>query len=328
MRQTDKRARLTKHFRKELEMKKYILLIAAFTLFTSVAYAQPWAKMHDEDLMELRLSIGAYLLLDDLQLSPEQKADLVSILDDFRGEQADAEAVLKEFHDKMKNDMTATLERLKSGKGIGEDKAATMKEERDRHFEMMKSVKDKLDARIGEIMDVFTEEQAEKLRNFNPMAKFGAPAVPALLGFMEEMKDSSGEEILEKIRSMSDEDFAKLKKDSFPMGEPGMAPGPEMGMGMGPGMGPDKGPSKGKGPGRLMARFEKIRAMSDEEFQAKKDDMAAFFEKGREMRTRRGGKGHGLEDDRHMMPFMGKAHQHMVRAIILSDGFYEALKSN
>gem|GEM_PF-4737914 len=307
-------------------MKKYILLVIAFSLFASVASAQPWAKMHDEDLMNLRLAIGAYLLVDELQLSPEQKTDLVTILDDFRQEQASAEAVLQEFHDSAKTEMTATLEKLKSGKGLSEEDTAAIAERRDKHFETMKPLKEKFDERIDEMMSVFTKEQAEKMRNFNPMAKLGAPAkAPAFFSFMEEMKDASGEEILEKIRSMSDEDFAEFKKDSCPMGGPGMGPGmdPEMGPGMGPEMGPGKGHGKGMGPGgRLMARFEKIRAMSDDEFQTKKDDLAAFIEKGREMRAKHGGKGELP------MPFMGKAHQHMVRAIMLSDGFYEALKSN
>jgi len=303
-----------------------MLLTVLLSLLTSAAYAQPWAKMHDEDLMELRLSIGAYLLLDELQLSPEQKSDLVAVLDDFRQDQAEAETIMKEFHDSAKTEMTAVLENLKNGRGISEEDAVAMAGKRDKHFATMKSFKDKLDAHIAGIMEILSDEQSEKLRKFNPMARLDphGKAPGGLFSFMEEMKDASGAEILEKIRSMSDEEFSSFKKEGCPVGdpamEPGMGPGPDMAPGKGRGRGKDKGPG-----GRLMARFEKIRAMSDEEFQAKKDDLAAFIEKGREMRAKRSGKGFDGEPP---MPFMGKAHQHMVRAIILSDGFYEALKSN
>lgn len=297
----------------------FFLTLIIFSLMIPQAFAQPWTQERDQELHDLRTAVGAYLLLDQLQLTAEQKTAMIAKLDEIRTLQGDAEKTIQQVRETEKQHLRAMLQDLKSGKSpdsIHEE----VKDVKDEHRQQLAPMRLEVEKKIAELLDILTEEQMDIARTFNPKPQM-------MRGLLFEPGDD-GETVLERVRSMSQEDFDMLKQHHE------LRRDMRKGRGKGPGFGPQ---------GRFIELMEQVRAMSDDEYEAKKAELAAQIdqrvEQRLERREKRGKRGRGMGSGRGMGMGMGPGpdmapgpgmgngpgHHHLVRMIILSDGFYEAL---
>ncbi len=295
-------------------------------LFSFSAFAQPWGKFHDQELMDLRMEVGAELLLQELQLTPEQKSKMLALLAEVQEARGEAEGIVNEFHGTAKEDLRGLLSELKAGKEISKEQMTVMRDEHVEHWTKLSPYKDRIDTAGKAVLDLLTEEQLERMRQFRPMGPGKGPV---------EFAGLSGTEILDKVREMSDEEFEALKdRRGSDMkgrkGKRGMGPGMKGrrgGRGMGPGMGQNAQPPQG----RFLNLMEDVRTMSDDEYQVKKDVMAdSIDDRAKRSNGKRGKRGMKKGKKGRGMGPMGSMDKgpHMLRAVILSDHFYEALQAN
>jgi len=294
------------------------------------ASAQPWKMPPDEEFLQLRQEIGSYLLVQELQLTADQKMKFRQKLEELAGPRKEIEKEIERFHGVEKEQLRALASKLKQGGKIDPANKDAFRKSMEEHWNAILPLKDRIDKEFDALLGTLSSDQMERLRNFNPMI----PGPGMGMGPGRDLGCSGDPiDLLEDIRH-APEDF--IQSFTERMEQRGNR---RQGRGM-------------QAKQKLLDLIKQVRSMSDSEFESQKGNLAANLNPAimqkLQMRCQNqnnpgakpcgngpcDGTGPGMGMGMGMGPGFGMGrgmgqrfmHQAMVRMIMLSDTFYEALK--